>query len=212
MIKDDNSLSEDAFTKVRNMIVNRQLSGGDVLIESRLANILGSTRTPLREALVRLEGAGILVKKKGRSFAVREVGAAEFFQSLRVRQYLESKAASLAVGKASITDIKTFQNRIKDLLKEDIRGPAHWNLDDDLHEWLAEVGGNKVLADSVRRLRITTQLFEVGSPFDRAEADAREHLAILQALEEGNARDAEAATLKHLKNIEKDVLEIVTGS
>ena len=211
MDANNNSLSDKAFTKVRDMIVNRELAGGDILVESRLAQTLGSTRTPLREALVRLEGSGLLVKQKGCSFAVRQVNAAEFFQSLKVRQYLEAKAVTLAVGKVDPVDIKRFQRRIKDLLKEDVRGPAHWHLDDDLHDWLAESGNNKVLADSIRRLRNTTQLFEIGRPFDRAAADAEEHLAILQALSDGNARAVESAILRHLKNIEKDVLAIVTG-
>ncbi len=212
MDNNNDSLSDKAFLKVRDMIVNRQLAGGDVLVESQLAKILGSTRTPLREALVRLEGAGFLVKKKGRSFAVRQVNATEYFQSLRVRQYLETKAASLAIGKAGQADIQAFQERIQELLKEDVRGAAHWHLDSDLHDWLAEVGKNEVLADNIRRLRITTQLFEIGRPFDRADADADEHLSILKALSDGNARAAEKAILRHLKNIEKDVLKIVTGS
>ena len=131
---------------------------------------------------------------------------------MKVRQYLETKAVSLAVGKVDPVDINRFRRRIKDLLKEDARGPAHWNLDDDLHDWFAESGKNKVLADSIRRLRNTTQLFEIGRPFDRAAADAEEHLAILQALSDGNARAVESAILRHLKNIEKDVLAIVTGS
>ncbi len=59
------SLSDKAYAKVRDMVVNRQLTGGDILVESRLAETLDLTRTPLREALVRLEGAGLLIKKKG---------------------------------------------------------------------------------------------------------------------------------------------------
>jgi DNA-binding GntR family transcriptional regulator len=206
---DDSSLSDRAFTKVRDMIVNRQLKGGDNLVESRLAKGLDLTRTPLREALVRLEGTGLLVKKKGRSFAVRQVNITEFFQSLKVRQYLETKAAALAVGKVTPAEIDYFRQRIKDLSKEDEHVPGHWLLDNDLHEWLARAGGNDVLAQNILRLRTTTQLFEIGRPFDRADADADEHLEILKAITDGNARAAESAVLRHLRNIEKDVLGIV---
>jgi DNA-binding GntR family transcriptional regulator len=210
MDKDSSSLSDRAFTKVRDMIINRQLSGGDILVESRLAKSLGLTRTPLREGLVRLEGAGLLVKKMGRSFAVRQVNVTEFFQSLRVRQYLEAKAAALAVGKVDQADIEHFQQRIQDLSSEDLHVPAHWNLDNDLHNWLAKAGKNDVLAAHIRRLRITTQLFEIGQPFDRTDADAEEHLSILKALADGDSRAAESTTLRHLRNIERDVLKIVT--
>ena len=166
MDKDGSSLSDQAFNKVRDMIVNRQLGGGDVLVESRLAESLGLTRTPLREALVRLEGAGLLVKEEGAVVRRAQVSVTEFFQSLKVRQYLESKAAALAIGKVNPAEIKAFQKRIQDLSKEKVHVPAHWILDDDLHGWLAAAGRNQVLAESIRRLRITTQLFEIGRPFD----------------------------------------------
>jgi DNA-binding GntR family transcriptional regulator len=55
-------------------------------------------------------------------------------------------------------------------------------------------------------------LFEIGRPFDRIGADAEEHIAILKALADGNARAAESAVFRHLRNIEKDVLKIVTAS
>ena len=129
---------------------------------------------------------------------------------MKVRQYLESKAIVLAADKVDQKDVERFQQRIIDLSNEDIHVPAHWILDDDFHNWLAEAGGNSILADFIRRLRITTQLFEIGRPFNRADADAAEHLAILKALASGNTRAAEAAILRHLRNIEKDVLRIVT--
>ena len=205
------SLADQAYGKVMDMIVHRQLPGGEMLVEGRLAAALGLTRTPLREALVRLEGEGLLVKQANRSFAVRSVGAAEFFQSLKVRQYLETVAAVSAIGKVSPGDLKAFRRRIRRLAKATAHNPEHWQLDNDLHGWLADSSGNAVLAQTIRCLRRTTQLFEIGRPFDRATADAEEHLAILQALEDGDVAALEAATLDHLRNIEADVLEIVSG-
>ncbi len=205
------SLSDRAFERVRGLIVDRKLASGEVLVEGRLAGQLLLTRTPLREALVRLEGAGFLVKRMNRSFAVRQVGLAEFFQSLKVRQYLESNAARLAAGRVLARDIRSFRQRIKSLARTDDHLPAHWILDDDLHNWLSAAGGNDVLVDAVRRLRITTQLFEIGCPFQRTRSDAEEHLAILDALEAGDGKASAAAVLKHLENIELDVMRIVRG-
>ncbi len=205
------SLADQAYAKVVDMIVHRHVSGGEILVEGRLAEALQLTRTPLREALVRLEGEGLLVKQANRSFAVRLVGAAEFFQSLKVRQYLETKAVVLAIGKVTAKDINALRRRIKRLAKVTAHNPEHWILDNDLHDWLADSSGNAVLAQIIRRLRRTTQLFEIGRPFDRAPADAEEHLAILQAVEEGDAKAAEAAVLDHLRTIEADVLRIVSS-
>ncbi len=205
------SLSDHAYQKLLDMIVHRQLSGGEVLVESRLAGALGLTRTPLREALVRLEGEGLLVKQANRSFAVRAVQVSEFFQSLRVREYLESHAAALAATRAAPVDIEVLRNRIAHLAKIEAQSPEHWKLDNDLHNWLAQSSGNAVLAQVVRKLRITTQLFEIGQPFDRVQADAAEHLAILRALEQGDSAAARHKIVQHLHNIEADVLRIVSS-
>ena len=205
------SLSDHAYHRLMDMIVHRQLSGGEVLVESRLADSLGLTRTPLREALVRLEGEGLLVKQANRSFAVRSVRVSEFFQSLRVREYLESQAAALAAKRVAIREIEGLRKRIARLAKTKAQSPEHWKLDNDLHNWLARSSGNAVLAEVVRKLRITTQLFEIGQPFDRVRADASEHLAILQALERGDPESAQLSVVSHLRNIETDVLHIVSS-
>lgn len=205
------SLSDHAYQKLLDMIVHRQLSGGEVLVESRLSASLGLTRTPLREALVRLEGEGLLVKQANRSFAVRSVQVSEFSQSLRVREYLEGPATALAAKRAAPDDIEVLRERIAQLAKIEAQSPEHWKLDNDLHNWLARSSGNAVLAQAVRKLRITTQLFEIGQPFDRVQADATEHLAILRALEQGDSDAAQTAIMQHLRNIEADVLRIVSS-
>ena len=208
---DVGSLADQAFQTLHTMILERRLRAGEVLVENRLAETLHLTRTPLREAMVRLEGAGLLVKERNRSFAVRRVVMPEFFQTLRVRQYLEGKAATLAVGKIKAREIRGLRQRIRQLERADHRQPAHWALDDDLHRLIASASGNSVLAITIQRLRMTTQLYEVGRPFERAPADAAEHLAILEALEGGDEDAAEHAMLEHLRNIERDVLSTVSG-
>lgn len=208
---DASSLADQAFRTLHAMILERRLSAGEVLVENRLAEALHLTRTPLREAMVRLEGAGLLVKERNRSFAVRQVVMPEFFQTLRVRQYLESKAAMLAVGKIPAREIRSLRQRVRRLERTDRRQSAHWVLDDDLHRLIASASGNTVLAATIQQLRMTTQLYEVGRPFERAPADAAEHLAILDALEGGDTDAAEQAMLEHLRNIERDVLSTVSG-
>jgi len=55
------NLSNQAYASVSEMIQQRRLKGGALIVESRLADILGISRTPLREALQRLEGVGLVV-------------------------------------------------------------------------------------------------------------------------------------------------------
>src|SRR5690606_25698048 len=87
----EEALSERVHLAVSKLIKSQQLHGGDIIVESRLADILGVSRTPLREALQKLEGEGLVIRN-GRSFIVRAVGLAEYLQSLKVRELLEGEA------------------------------------------------------------------------------------------------------------------------
>jgi DNA-binding GntR family transcriptional regulator len=193
------------------MILNRKLVGGELLVEGRLATLLNLTRTPLREALVRLEGEGLLVKQANRSFSVHIVGASEFFQSMKVRQHLEAEAVALAAGRVDPEAIEALRARVVEVLDKGVQGPDQWTVDEALHTLIAQASGNAVLAKMIQKLRITTLLFEVSRPFGRAGADAEEHLEILQAVQDGDTKVARRAMVDHLKNIEQDVLEIVSG-
>jgi len=77
--------------------IEERLRADDAIVEARLAETLGVSRTPLREALQRLEGEGMVVKT-GRSYMVRRVDLGEYLKSLKVRQVMEPEAAALAVG------------------------------------------------------------------------------------------------------------------
>ncbi len=92
------NLTDRAYAVVRRLILQRELTGGEVLVEGRLAERLQMSRTPLREALLRLEGEGLLVRANARSYAVRRITASHYFQCLQVRERLESQAVSLSIG------------------------------------------------------------------------------------------------------------------
>ena len=81
------------------MIQERTLPVGRPIVETKLAEQLGVSRTPLRQALQRLESEGLLQKLEGRSYVVRKVELREYLQSLRAREILEAEAAELAIGR-----------------------------------------------------------------------------------------------------------------
>ena len=92
------NLGSLAYTALSDMIRHRRLRAGDAIVEARLAETLGVSRTPLREALQRLEAEAMVVRA-GRSFVVRRVDLGEYLKSLKVRSVLEPEAAALAVGR-----------------------------------------------------------------------------------------------------------------
>jgi DNA-binding GntR family transcriptional regulator len=207
----DLNLSELAYQKLARMILLRQLPGGTFVIEGRLAEELEISRTPMREALVRLAAEGLLVRAETRSFAVRKVTATEFFQSMKLREMLECEAIALAIGRVEPARLEGLSTEIRQLATAAEQAADHWEADDKLHLLFADASGNEVLAKHIRQLRISTRLFEISSPFRRVKQDGEEHLAILAAYASGDAKAARRSMLRHLRNLQSEVMAILRG-
>lgn len=197
----DDALSDRVHSAVSNFIKSQQLHGGDIIVESRLAEMLGVSRTPLREALQKLEGEGLVVKN-GRSFVVRAVGLAEYLQSLKVREILEGEAAALSAGRVPAAAIESVRKNIDNLLAAPAYLPeAHWQSDDEVHALVSDYAGNPVLARMIRHLRMVTRLYETLNLADRLVPDATEHLEIIEALESGDGKLARQKAQGHLRSL-----------
>ena len=199
------NLTDRAYEVVRKLILQRKLTGGEVLVEGRLAERLDMSRTPLREALLRLEGEGLLVRANARSYAVRRITASHYFQCLQVRERLEAQAVSLAIGRISPADVQRLRQGIETLDLSQ-QGASHWQADDEVHGMFARASGNEMLADTIGHLRVLCRLFEVVDPFNRIEEDRNEHLAILDAYGAGDVKAAEEAVVLHLRNLARYTL------
>lgn len=199
------NLTDRAYAVVRRLILQRELTGGEVLVEGRLAERLQMSRTPLREALLRLEGEGLLVRANARSYAVRRITASHYFQCLQVRERLESQAVSLSIGHVPADLVQRLRDDILSLDSSQ-QGSSHWHADDEIHGMFARASGNAMLAETIAHLRVLCRLFEVVDPFNRIEEDRAEHLAILDAYIAGNEKAAEQAVVAHLRNLARYTL------
>lgn len=196
------NLSGLAHRAITDMIRSRRLRGGEPIIEARLADTLGISRTPLREALQRLEGEGLVRKIANRSYVVRHVDLGEYLQSLKVREILEGEAATLAIGSIPGAELAAVRHEIQTLQRASAyHTDAHWRSDDRLHGLYVEHCGNAVMAGMIEGLRVTTRLFEIAKLKDRVEPDSVEHLAILAALEAGDRRAARLAVQHHCRSL-----------
>jgi DNA-binding GntR family transcriptional regulator len=196
------NLSNLAFNALSDMIRTRRLRGGDPIIEAKLADALGLSRTPLREALQRLEGEGLVVKSANRSFMVRSVELAEYLQSLKVREILEAEAATLSLGRIAPSAIAAARREIQELMAATTyHTAAHWRSDDHVHGLYIDGCGNAVMAQMIRALRVTTRLFEIARLSDRLTPDSAEHLAILDALEVEDVRRTRRAVQGHIRSL-----------
>jgi len=207
----ERNLADQAHARLTRLILQRQLPGGTMVIEARLAEQLQISRTPMREAMLRLAAEGLLVKHGSRSFAVRRVMPAEFFQSMKARELLELEAIAGAAGKVPPARIAAIEQEIARLATARTQERAHWDADDRLHLLFADACGNDVLARLIREVRVSTRLFEIISPFGRVQADGAEHLAVLAAFAADDIKGARRAMQKHLRNLADEAMAILTG-
>lgn len=204
----DPTAASAAYNAVLDRILTRELTPGTVLHEVRLAETLGVSRTPLREALRRLEGEGLVGRNGGRSLVVQSITVRDYIEALHVRRLLESEAAFLAAEKIDRDLVAGLRARICAMMQSGEPTPYdHWTLDDDIHSALAWASGNDLLAAIVQALRRKTRLFNLKRMPNRFLPGCREHLAILDALDRRDGARARAAMAAHLDNVKASILD-----
>ena len=131
--KSGHNLTMLTYKAISEMIRDRRLQGGHVIVEARLAETLGISRTPLREALQRLEGEGLVLKGEGRNYIVRKVDIGEYLQSLRLRLLIEPEAAALAIPLITRRLLISVREEIDALMGATAyHTDSHWFSDDRL--------------------------------------------------------------------------------
>lgn len=175
-------LTESAYGALRDMLLTGSLAGGSIIQERRLAERLGLSRTPIREALGRLEGEGLL-RRSGRYLSVLSVTVAEVMEILAVRRVLEAEATRAAAERMPAPEIAAVKSAILGMTDPHrVTDEQHWGNDDLLHLTIAEASGNLLLTRMIRELRQRTRMFGLRRIPSRFEAGKTEHIAILDAL------------------------------
>jgi len=195
-----------AYESLREMLLRGVLPGGSILQERLLAEKLGLSRTPVREALNRLAGEG-LVESEDRFLRVVSIGVPDAMEILSVRQMLEGEATRLACARISPQTIAGIRAMIIGMGDPAATSDdAHWQADDLLHLTIAEASGNTLLRRLVSELRQRTRLFGLRRIPARFHAGKEEHLGILQALEEGLPDLAAQRMRDHIANARLAIL------
>lgn len=204
------TLSQKAYSELSRMIQERELASGQPIVEVQLADMLGVSRTPLRQALQRLESEGLLRKNESRSYVLRRVELKEYLQSLKVREILEAEAVEQAIGhidSATIERARTSLRQVRDMVPYDML--AHWQSDDEVHGLFISACRNHVLFDILQTLRVTTKLFEIERLSERLEPDNSQHERILDALSASDATEARAAVVAHLRSLASFAIKVL---
>jgi DNA-binding GntR family transcriptional regulator len=193
-------LAEQAYQKIRQAIRRRQFRAGDRLREIELAELFGLSRTPIREALSRLQAEGLASQQAQRGFTLIEFDHNMVAELYAMRESLEGAAARLAARSADDAEIAMLRS-LHDQYASLVEQGNETELTEknrQFHEALCLCAHNRFLLRSLEPLQVALGLLGESNLMDRTRAlqNISDHEAIVRALEQ---RDGDAAEL-HLRN------------
>lgn len=196
------SLTELVGRAVREGIRARQLIPGQIYSVQQIADLVGVSRSPAREALLKLADAGLAVFERNRGFRVVLPQARDIAEIFAVRLALEPAAAERLARGADSTDLDGLRDRMAAMtanadgrLEDDF-----WSTDHEIHGFILREAGNRRAAAIVESLReITAMLGEPTSSGSRSLADIEaEHRTIVDEILLGDSLGARDAMEAHL--------------
>jgi len=199
-----------AIKQLRTLIFAGDLGAGTDHLESELAERLGMSRTPVREALLRLEAQGLVEVRPRKGVRIKPLSPTDMTEIYDILTELESLAAANAATRApSEAELAVLSKSIADmdsaLASDDREGWAA--ADDDFHRELVRLGQNsrisiiaEMMSDQVRRARLIT-LYMRPTPTKSND----DHSQVLDAIRRGDAEEARRVHRQH-RLAAKDIL------
>lgn len=210
---DKPNLTEQVYGQLIDILIRGELKPGDVIVERRMAERLNASRTPIREALGRLESEGLVYKQPSRGVTVSPFSTEAFVEILNVRQLLESEAARLAAGRIPAERLDAIRAALREIAKTPSPTLTEiWDVDDLLHGEIADAAGNSLLATMIRDLRRRTHVFNAFRNPATNKFSADENLALLDAVESGDQERARAAMGEHIESVKVAIIDRLSGS
>ncbi len=206
------TLTERVYTTIKEAILDLKLEPGSPLVEDELARQLGTSKTPVRDALFTLERDGLVTKVPYKGTYVSEVSLRDATEIFELRAVLEGLAARLAsdgFGSAELAEAERLLDAA-DVARAQGRREAASQLGAQFHALILRQAENlrlkpilAKLEEQLRRLRRLSDLRQ-----GRLEKSSHEHRLILQALRTGRPEAAEQAMRCHLQSVVADFAEL----
>jgi DNA-binding GntR family transcriptional regulator len=192
--------------QIRELLLERILKGelqpGDRIVELQIAQELGTSQAPVREALRELQSLGFVEHEPYRGTRVRRITEEELTEIYPVRAALEELAAQEAASKLDSGKVGELEREFEAMReaadRDDLQDlAAH---DATFHRLIVEAAGNKVLLDTWRTLRVEARVVVTALKTDIDLHELAElHRPLLEALKEGSPEKAGGALRQHFE-------------
>lgn len=204
-------LRDVVFENLREAILEGKLTPGQRLMEVQLAEQLGVSRTPVREAIRKLELEGLVVMLPRKGAYVANMSLKDILDVLEIRASLEGLAASLAAERISPEDIKELEKIANEFEESTEHADVETLLrkDVEFHECIFKAANNKKLHQLITSLWEQVYRFRVTyiSDYDSSVNIINEHKLILQAIKDGDVDVAKKYATEHIEKAEQFMIE-----
>ena len=206
------SLGQHVFENLKHAIIKGDILPGSRLIESRLAETLGISRTPVREAIHKLEREGYLSKLPRGGFSVLGLSREEVEETFGIRGVLESYAARLAAEKHQPSDLKPLEEKIK-IYQEHLDGKdldALTDINTEFHDLLYGLSRSPKLIKMINNLQDQIYRFRqlILKDEKMAVMSNDDHKDMLERIRQRDAEGVERLVRDHLARGQKAVLAL----
>ena len=204
------SLADQVFAKLENDIVVGVYARGEIITELKLAEQLGVSRTPIREALRRLEQER-LIEDIGKGSVVRGISSDDVMDIMDIRIRVEPLAAYHAANNRTPEALSELKHilELQEFFATKHDAEYMGKEDEDFHDAICRLCGRSVITDTLRPLHRKTRQYRKISVEDhkRQPHSVSEHWAICEAIAAGNADLAAELTGKHIEKAKMNMIE-----
>ncbi|HDH87220.1 MAG TPA: GntR family transcriptional regulator [Desulfobacteraceae bacterium] len=196
------NLGNQAFEQIKQMIVRGEIPAGKRIIESELAESMGISRTPVREAVHKLGAEGFLKPLPKGGYVVRGLGISDIEETFEIRSILESFAAFLAANRHRHEEILPLEEKIEEFQRSldnnDLKELARLNT--EFHELLYALSRSQRLIKMIYNLRDEIYFLRkiILNSIDMARLSNKDHREIINAIEKRQAKKAEMLVRDHI--------------
>ena len=210
----ERSLAETAYARLRSAIDSGRFHPGDRMREAELADWLGISRTPVRDALKRLENDGLVSAAPRRGLVVTQLEQEQVSELYAVRQVLEGLAGRLAAQHASAAEIEAMRELLERQERTKADPFALARLNRLFHDVVYRASHNRFLISTLDIFEGSLALLP-GTTYatpGRPKTALKEHAAIVAAIAKRDVQRAEQAALLHMRNAERLRLLMISGA
>jgi len=213
--KQSELVTDDVYARLRDLILSNVLRSGQKLVDRDLAEQLGVSRTPIREALGRLAMTGLVEARPRRGCYVSQISAEQVTDLYEFRKILEVSAAQMAAQNARRVHLREFDRLLKESKMLSSNPTNHGvavKLDWGIHDLIARASGNESLHKAVKTLLDRIMCFiwvdDITVDTSTLRSAHRQHQALIRMIKKKNAKGAAEIMHAHIDNAQQRLTKV----